>query len=61
MSQEVMGDAVLGLIYMTAYLSLLCVCGGIADYVLPRIPAVRRWLDSLPPYEDDFESEEEST
>lgn len=58
MSQELLGSATIGLIYLTAYLALLCVGGIIADYVLPNIPAVQRWLDSLPPYEDDYERED---
>ena len=59
MSQEMLGDAVIGLFYMTGLMMLLCVGGFIADYVLPYIPPVQRWLDRLPPYEDDYEDEED--
>ena len=55
MSQEMLGDAMIILLYMTGYLMLLCIGGLIADYVLPHIPPLQRWLDSLPPYEDDYE------
>lgn len=29
--------------------------GLVADYVFPHIPPLRRWIDSLPEYEDDSE------
>ena len=61
MSQELLGDTMIGLIYMTGYLAMLCAGGFIADYVLPHIPPLQRWLDSLPPYEDDYEDKEERT
>ena len=61
MSQELLGDTMIGLIYMTGYLAMLCVGGFIADYVLPHIPPLQRCLDSLPPYEDDYEDEEDRT
>ena len=61
MSQELLGDTMIGLIYMTGYLAMLCVGGFISDYVLPHIPPLQRWLDSLPPYEDDYEDKEERT
>lgn len=43
------------LIYMVPFMLLLGIGGLIADYVLPHIPIVNRWLDSLPDYDDDEE------
>ena len=61
MSQELLSDVTIGLLYMIGYLIMLCAGGFIADYVLPHIPPLQRWLDSLPPYEDDYEDKEERT
>lgn len=53
MNPEFMGDMVVGLGFMCAFLFVLCLGGLIADYVFPHIPFIQRWLDSLPEYEDD--------
>ena len=50
-----MDDPVVALSVLAVYLFILGVGGIIADYVLPRIPPLRRWIDSLPEYEDDSE------
>lgn len=43
------------LVYTGGFCLLLGIGAFIADYVLPHIPIVNRWLDSLPDYDDDEE------
>ncbi len=50
-----MEDLVFLLGFLAVYLGILGVGGIIADYVLPLIPPLRRWIDSLPEKEDDNE------
>lgn len=35
------------------YLVVLALCGIVADYILPRIKPLERWLETLPQWEDD--------
>lgn len=46
-------EMVVCLALLAGYLFLLCIGGLIADYVLPHIPFIQRWLDSLPDWEDE--------
>ena len=55
MRPELMDEAVVDLAIFAGFMFLLVVGGIIADYILPHIPPVRRWIDSLPEYEDDTE------
>lgn len=48
-----MEDAVIALAIIAGYMLLLGVGGLIADYVLPHIPFVARWIESLPDWEED--------
>lgn len=48
-------DGVVALGILTVYLFILGAGGIIADYVLPNIPPLRRWIDSLPEKDDDSE------
>ncbi len=48
-------DPVVCLAILGAFLLILGVGGIVADYVLPRIPFLKRYIDSLPGYEDDNE------
>lgn len=48
-----MEDFVLFLFYMTGLNAVLLVSCLIADYVLPRIPFIERYLDSLPDWDED--------
>lgn len=53
-----MEDLVLFLAY-TAVLNLVLAVGClIADYVFPHIPFIERYLESLPPWEDEEEEDE---
>lgn len=57
-SLEVIGvadEVVVYLAVFAAYLGILGIGGIIADYVLPHIPLLCRWIDSLPEKEDDNE------
>lgn len=53
--KELLGGAATVCLYLVPLFVVLGVGGVIADYVLPHIPFVRRYLDSLPGYEDDEE------
>lgn len=55
MTPEFMGEAVVGLIILSVFLGILGIGGLIADYIFPHIPFIRRYLDSLPDYEEDEE------
>lgn len=59
MSQEMLGDAVIWMLLFAGYMALLFICGVIAEFILPHISAAQRWLDSLPPDEDNYENEED--
>lgn len=50
-----MDDPVVAFGVFAVYLLILGIGGIIADYVLPHIPPLNRWIDSLPEYEDDSE------
>lgn len=50
-----MEDLIILLGEMAVFLGILSIGGIIADYVLPHIPPLRRWIDSLPEKEDDGE------
>lgn len=53
MTPELIDEAVVDLALLTGFLLILAVGGLIADYVLPHIPFIQRWLDSLPDWEDE--------
>lgn len=48
MEPELLGDAVVALAIVAGYLTVLCVGCIVADYVLPHIPFIERFLDRLP-------------
>ena len=48
-----MEDLVLFLFYMTGFNVVLLFYCLIADYVLPHIPFVERYLDSLPDWDEN--------
>lgn len=50
---ELIDGLLVFLIYIGPFLLLLGVGGLIADHILPRIPAFRRFLDSLPDWDDE--------
>lgn len=52
-----MENLALFLIYTGGFCLLLGVGGFIADYILPHIPAVQRYLDSLPDWDDEDDDE----
>lgn len=53
-------DIVADLAILSVYLFLLGLtlglCGIVADYVLPHIPFLVRYIDALPGWEDDAET-----
>lgn len=51
--EELLGEAVVGLGILSAFLAVLGIGGLIADYVFPHIPFIQRFLDSLPDWEDE--------
>lgn len=40
---------------LTGFLLVLAAVGFVADYILPHIKPLERWLESLPQWEDDDE------
>lgn len=55
MTHELIGEAIVDLMVLAGFLTVIGVGALIADYVLPHIPFMQRYLDSLPDYEDDEE------
>lgn len=55
MTLELIGEAIVDLMVLVVFLTVIGVGALIADYVLPHIPFIQRYLDSLPDYEDDEE------
>ena len=55
MTPELIGEAIVDLMLLAGFLTVIGVGALIADYVLPHIPFMQRYLDSLPDYEDDEE------
>lgn len=45
---DFIGDAGVGLAIVAGFLFLLATCGFLADYVLPHIPFVEKFIDNLP-------------
>ncbi len=52
---DLFGEAMVDLMAFGGLLATLGICGVIADRLFPRIPLIRRFIDSLPEYEDDEE------
>ncbi|NLZ91220.1 MAG: hypothetical protein GX918_04815 [Clostridiales bacterium] len=50
-----MEDLIILLAFMSPLCLVLAIGGVIADYILPHIKPLNRWLDSLPDYEEDNE------
>ncbi len=48
-----MEDLLIFLIIVTPFLGVLCICGFVADYILPHIKPLERWLETLPQWEED--------
>lgn len=42
------------MVELSGYLLILAVGGLIADYVLPHIPFIERFIESLPAFEDEW-------
>ena len=57
MSGDMIASAVTALILLGGFLGILTVGAVVADYILPRIGVLDRFIDSLPDYEDDAEVE----
>lgn len=52
---DLFGEAMVDLMVFGGLLATLGIGGVIADRLFQRIPLIRRFLDSLPEYEDDEE------
>ena len=48
-----MDELIVCLMILGGLFLILFVCGILADYVLPHIPAVERFLDTLPDWDDE--------
>ena len=55
MTHDLIGEAVVDLVILAGFMAVLGIGTLIADHVILRIPFVRRFIDSLPDYEDDEE------
>lgn len=55
MTPGTIDEAVVCLGISVGLFAILALCGPLADYALPHIPFVQRYIDSLPEYEDDTE------
>lgn len=55
MTPDLIGEAVVDLMFLAGFMVVLGIGALIADYVFPHIPFIQRYLDSLPDYEDDEE------
>lgn len=55
MTPDTLDELIVCLGIFSVFLIVLGVGGVIADYILPRIPFLKRYADSLPDYEDDNE------
>ena len=55
MSNETAENLLMLLIYLVPFLTILGVGGLVAEYILPHIPFINRWLESLPDFEDEDE------
>lgn len=53
MNAELMADLAINLALLCVFLLVLGIGGLIADYVLPHIPFIEKYLDSLPDWEDE--------
>ena len=51
--EDLLGEAVVALGLLSAFLLVLGIGGLIADYVFPHTPFIERFLDSLPDWEDE--------
>lgn len=48
-----LGDAAVGLAIVAGFLILLAIGCLVSDHILPRIPALKKWVDTLPQWDDD--------
>lgn len=55
MTPDLIGEAVVDMMVLTAFMVVLGIDALIADHVFPRIPFIQRYLDSLPDCEDGEE------
>lgn len=53
MTAEMLDGAVILLIYLLGLFVVLAIGGFVADYILPHIPFIERWLDNLPDWDDE--------
>lgn len=53
MTPDFIGEAAVCMAYYAGFMLILGVGGLVADYVLPHIPFIQRFLDTLPDWEDD--------
>jgi len=56
-SEEFITEAFFGMVFMAVFLGVLAIGGFIADYILPRIPFLKRYFDSLQGLDDEDDKE----
>lgn len=55
MTPDLISEALVDGLILSAFLVVLGIGAFIADYILPHIPFVQRYLDSLPDWDDEEE------
>ena len=55
MTPDLIGEALVDGLILSGFLVVLGIGAFIADHILPRIPFVQRYIDSLPDWDDEEE------
>lgn len=53
MTPDLIGEALVDGLILSGFLVVLSIGAFIADHILPHIPFVQRYLDSLPDWDDE--------
>ena len=55
MTPDLIGEALVDGLILSGFLVVLSIGAFIADHILPHIPLIQRYLDSLPDWDDEEE------
>jgi hypothetical protein len=55
MTLDLIGEALVDGLILSGFLVVLSIGAFIADHILPHIPFIQRYLDSLPDWDDEEE------
>lgn len=55
MTPDLIGEALVDGLILSGFLVVLSIEAFIADHILPHIPFIQRYLDSLPDWDDEEE------